>query len=73
MDCNKCKLEMVNLFDSQTDQIAISNLKEHLLQCPDCAKEFRKIEEVLSILKPKHLPSTPFLLKQNIINQLQTI
>ena len=62
---------MVNLFDSQIDQIAISNLKEHLLQCPDCAKEYRKIEEVLSMLKPKHLPSTPFLLKQNIINQLQ--
>ncbi len=71
MDCNECKLEMVNLFDSDVDQTTLAGLKEHLLQCPDCATDYSETLEILVMLKPKLLPGAPFLLKQNIINQLK--
>ena len=71
MDCKECKLEMVNLFDSDVNQTTLTRLKEHLLQCPECATDYRETIEMLAILKPRLLPGTPFLLKQNIINQLK--
>jgi outer membrane lipoprotein-sorting protein len=71
MDCNKCKLEMVNLFDKDVDQTTLAGMMEHIMQCPDCSNEYNKTLELLSMLKPKSLPTAPFLLKQNIINQLK--
>ena len=70
MDCKECKLEMVNLFDTDTDRKSLTGLLEHIEKCPDCANEYREIEEILSGLKPKIQLNAPFLLKQNIINQL---
>lgn len=70
MDCNKCKLEMVNLFDSDVDQTTLAEMMEHIMQCPDCANEYNETLELLATLKPKSLPASPSLLKQNIINQL---
>jgi len=70
MDCNECKLEMVNLFDKDIDHKSRTGLLEHIQHCPDCANEYREIEKVLSSLKPKTQLNAPILLKQNIINQL---
>jgi hypothetical protein len=70
MDCNECKREMVNLFDSNVDQAISASLKEHLLQCANCATEYRNMEEILSMLRPCQLPSAPVLLKQNIVDRL---
>jgi outer membrane lipoprotein-sorting protein len=71
MECNNCKEEMVNLFDSNVDKKVLASVMEHIQQCPDCFEEFQKAEEVLSMLKPKVQPNVPFLLKHNIINQLK--
>ena len=70
MNCRECKLEMVNLFDIDIDMESMTSIQEHLRQCPDCANEYREMEEVLSGLKPKTQFKAPILLKQNIINQL---
>jgi outer membrane lipoprotein-sorting protein len=61
---------MYNLFDLEADQTLVAGLKEHLLQCPSCANDYRDMENVLSMLKPRLQPSASFLLKQNIINHL---
>jgi len=61
---------MVNLFDIDIDMESMTSIQEHLRQCPDCANEYREMEEVLSGLKPKTQFKAPILLKQNIINQL---
>jgi len=70
MDCNECKLEMVNLFDKDIDHKSRTGLLEHIQHCPDCANEYHQMEEILSGLKPKTQLNAPILLKQNIINQL---
>lgn len=70
MDCNECKLEMVNLFDSEVDQTTLAALMEHLLHCPDCSREYDETMKLLVALKSKLQPSAPSMLKQNIINQL---
>ncbi len=70
MDCNECKLKMVSLLDKTIDRETLYPIIEHLLQCPDCAEEYRQSEKMMSELKPGVLPEAPSLLKQNIINQL---
>jgi hypothetical protein len=70
MDCNECKLEMVNLFDSEVDQATLAGMMEHLLHCPDCSGEYDETMKLLAALKPKLQPSAPSMLKQRIINQL---
>jgi len=70
MDCNRCKQEMADMFDSDVDQAEFASLKNHLLQCPECASEYREISELMSMLKPKTQLNAPFLLKQNIIHQV---
>jgi outer membrane lipoprotein-sorting protein len=70
MKCNECKREMCNLFDSEADKTLIADLKEHLLECSDCLTEFREMEEVMLILKPQSQINAPFLLKQNVLNQV---
>ena len=70
MNCNECKMQMVDLLDKNTDREPLAGLTEHLQQCPDCAEEYRLSEEMISVLKPKLLPEAPSLLKQNIINQI---
>ncbi len=70
MDCNECKLEMVNLFDTEIDRKSLSGILEHIEKCPDCANEYREMDKILSVLKPKTQLNAPLLLKQNIINQL---
>lgn len=71
MDCEKCKLEMVNLFDSEVNPMEVANILEHIQQCPNCFVEYENTKKVLSTLKPTQQPSAPFLLKQNIMNQLK--
>lgn len=71
MDCNICKTEMVNLFDSEVDETTVTDLKRHIRQCPACLQEFQQTKEALSVLKPRLQPNAPFLLKQNIMNQLK--
>lgn len=71
MECNNCKEEMVNLFDSNIDKNVLASAIEHIQQCPDCFEEYQKTEEIISIIKPKVQPRIPFSLKQNIINQLK--
>lgn len=71
MDCEKCKLEMVNLFDTNVDPIVKNSILEHIKQCPDCHKEYHNALEIISMLKPKLQPNAPFQLKQNIMNQLK--
>jgi hypothetical protein len=71
MDCDTCKLEMVNLFDSEVERTVLSNVMDHLLHCPDCSAEYQRTEEVFSTLKPRLQPEAPFLLKKTIINQLK--
>ena len=61
---------MVEMFDSDIDQALISSLEEHLLQCPECANEYRETLHLMSMLKPKTQLNAPFLLKQNIIHQV---
>ena len=70
MDCNECKLEMVNLFDKDIDHKSLTGLLEHIQHCLDCANEYHQMEEILSGLKPKTQLNAPNLLKRNIINQL---
>jgi outer membrane lipoprotein-sorting protein len=70
MECNKCKNEMYNLFDPDADQKLVADLKEHLLRCSGCSNDYRDMQNVISMLKPKQLPNTPFLLKHGIINHL---
>jgi len=70
MDCNECKLEMVNLFDKDIDHKSLTGLLEHIQHCPDCTNEYREMEKILSGLKPKTQLNAPILLKQNIIIQL---
>ena len=70
MDCNECKLEMVNLFDKDIDHKSRTGLLEHIQHCPDCTNEYREMEKILSGLKPKTQLNAPILLKQNIIIQL---
>lgn len=70
MDCNECKLEMVDLFDTEVDQKTLSVLMEHIMICPDCAKEYTETLEVIAVLRPKFQPEVPALLKQNIIQRL---
>lgn len=71
MDCGKCKLEMVNLFDSEVNPMEVTNILEHIQQCPNCFVEYENTKKVLSTLKPIQQPNAPFLLKQNIMNQLK--
>lgn len=71
MDCEKCRLEMVNLFDSEVNPMEVANILEHIQQCPNCFVEYENTKKVLSTLKPTQQPSAPFLLKQNIMNQLK--
>ncbi|MDD4385264.1 MAG: hypothetical protein PHD06_08810, partial [Bacteroidales bacterium] len=71
MDCKKCKLEMVNLFDTNEDFALKGSILEHIKQCPDCQEEYHKALEIISMLKPKLQPKAPFQLKQNIKNQLK--
>ncbi|KAB2872480.1 MAG: hypothetical protein F9K37_00135 [Bacteroidales bacterium] len=71
MDCEKCKLEMVTLFDSEVNPTEEANIMEHIQQCPNCLIEYENIKQTLSILKPQQQPNAPFLLKQNIMNQLK--
>jgi outer membrane lipoprotein-sorting protein len=71
MDCKKCKLEMVNLFDTNEDFALKESILEHIKQCPDCEEEYHKALEIISMLKPKLQPKAPFQLKQNIKNQLK--
>lgn len=71
MDCEKCKLEMVNLFDTDVDSILKESILKHINQCSDCQKEYHNALEIISMLKPKLQPNAPFLLKQNIMNQLK--
>lgn len=71
MDCENCKLEMVNLLDLEVNPADVASIMDHIQQCPSCQIEYEKAKEVLSILRPKQQPSAPFLLKQNTINQLK--
>ncbi|MCX6222868.1 MAG: hypothetical protein NTZ69_18020 [Bacteroidia bacterium] len=71
MDCNECKLEMVNLFDPEMDKTVLANAMEHIQGCPDCSINYRKTQEVFTLLKPRFQPNAPFVIKQNIINQLK--
>ena len=71
MDCVKCKLEMVNLFDLEINPTEVADILEHIQQCPDCLIEYENTKKVLSALKPIQQPNAPFLLKQNIMNQLK--
>ncbi|HCX99445.1 MAG TPA: hypothetical protein DG754_04820 [Bacteroidales bacterium] len=71
MDCEKCKQEMVNLFDTNVDSILQESILKHINQCSDCQKEYHNALEIISMLKPKLQPNAPFLLKQNIMNQLK--
>ncbi|MDD3890822.1 MAG: hypothetical protein PHE03_00780, partial [Bacteroidales bacterium] len=71
MDCEKCKQEMVNLFDTNVDSMLQESILKHINQCSDCQKEYHNALEIISMLKPKLQPNAPFLLKQNIMNQLK--
>lgn len=71
MDCNVCKLEMVNLFCPDVDQTVLAKVMEHIEQCEDCSIDYQRTQEVMTMLKPKFQPNAPFALKQNIIHQLK--
>ncbi|HOZ14714.1 MAG TPA: hypothetical protein PK784_07995 [Tenuifilaceae bacterium] len=71
MDCEKCKLEMVNLFDLEVNPTEVADILEHIQQCPNCFVEYENTKKALSTLKPIQQPNAPFLLKQNIMNQLK--
>ncbi|MDD2550115.1 MAG: hypothetical protein PHD00_08485, partial [Bacteroidales bacterium] len=71
MNCETCKREMVNLFDTNMDPELKNSILEHINRCFDCQKEYHNALEIISMLKPKLQPNAPFLLKQNIMNQLK--
>ncbi|MDP4228372.1 MAG: hypothetical protein Q8910_18630, partial [Bacteroidota bacterium] len=48
-----------------------ANVMEHIQQCIDCSIEYRRTQEVFTMLKPKFQPNAPLALKQNIIHQLK--
>ncbi len=71
MDCEKCKLEIIELFDKNVTSDLEARILEHIEHCPECYNEYKSILDIIEILKPQQLPETPFLLKQNIMNQLK--
>jgi hypothetical protein len=71
MDCKECKMEMVNLFDPEMDKKVLANAMEHIQGCPDCSIIYLETQEVFTLLKPRFQPKAPFVIKQNIINQLK--
>jgi outer membrane lipoprotein-sorting protein len=71
MECENCKLEMVNLFDSNVNPANYATIMLHIQQCPSCQSDFEKAKAVATMLKPQNQPSAPILLKQNIMNQLK--
>jgi hypothetical protein len=70
MNCNDCKNEMVQLFDESADTSLTDTLKQHIAACPSCAAAYDEMKDVLTALHPKTTLSAPFLLKQNILEQL---
>jgi len=71
MDCENCRLSMLDLFDQEQDQSVSTQVLEHIQQCPECLQDYEQSKIVYSMLKPKLTPNAPFSLKQNVINQLK--
>lgn len=70
MECNVCKEELYNLFDSDSEQGLVNDIKAHLMECSHCAGEYQKMQEAIAQLQPKVQPIIPVSIKQNIIHQL---
>lgn len=71
MECETCQLQMVNLFDAEINPTEYAKITDHIRLCPQCQLEFEKTEKVIGLLKTTQQPVAPFLLKQNIMNQLK--
>ena len=71
MNCDECKKEMVNLFDTNMDPVLKNSILEHISQCSDCQKEYERTLDIILMMKPKRQPNAPFQLKQNIMNRLK--
>ena len=61
---------MAGLLDAEPNKVLAQQVKKHLLECESCATDFKEMEEVVELLKPRRQPSAPFLLRQNIIEHL---
>lgn len=71
MECETCQQKMVNLFDTQVNPTEYTEIMDHIRQCSQCQLEYAENEKVVALLKPTQQPVAPFLLKQNIMNQLK--
>lgn len=70
MNCNDCKNEMHNLFDESANASLTDAIQQHIASCQSCSADYDEMKNVLDDLHPKTIISAPFLLKQNIIQQL---
>ncbi|HET6557332.1 MAG TPA: hypothetical protein VFG54_08455 [Prolixibacteraceae bacterium] len=62
---------MANLTDPDMDKTVVANVMDHIQLCEDCSMDYQRTQQVITMLTPQFLPSAPFALKQNIINQLK--
>jgi len=70
MNCREFKANMAELFDKNPEEAMITELRDHMQQCPDCDEEYHQSLEMMTLLKPEIKLSAPSLLKQEIINRL---
>src|SRR5260370_18744686 len=76
MTCRYVRRHLGDLFDSENDPTATSELRRHLQECSGCARDFACLERALAVPQPvlgmQASPDFKDRVMSNLTTQIQT-
>lgn len=70
MKCSDYVETLYDLFDADNDA-RMSDLRQHIAQCPDCRAKYHSFQEIVAVLKPGIPIKAPVSVKKAIQDQIQ--